>query len=88
METRKANGWTLIPFIVMMALFLCGFPMVTACLCAVALTFAFAKGKMSERFSVFAKGAGDEGVLIMLMIFSLSGAFSSVAKAMAAVTPS
>ena len=82
METKKANGWTLIPFIVMMALFLCGFPMVTACLCAVALTFAFAKGKMSERFSVFAKGAGDEGVLIMLMIFSLSGAFSSVAKAM------
>ena len=82
METKKVNGWTLIPFIVMMALFLCGFPMVTACLCAVALTFAFAKGKMSERFSAFAKGAGDEGVLIMLMIFSLSGAFSSVAKAM------
>ena len=45
METKKANGWTLIPFIVMMALFLCGFPMVTACLCAVALTFAFAKVK-------------------------------------------
>ena len=82
MENKKVNGWTLLPFIAMMVLFLAGFPMVTACLCAVAMTFAFAKGKMSERFAVFAKGAGEEGVMIMLMIFSLSGAFSSVAKLM------
>ena len=82
MENKKANGWTLTPFIVMMALFLFGFPMVSATLCAVAMTFAFGKGKISEKFSIFAKGAGDEGVLIMLMIFALSGAFSTVAKAM------
>lgn len=75
MENKKVNGWTLLPFIAMMVLFLAGFPMVTACLCAVAMTFAFAKGKMSERFAVFAKGAGEEGVMIMLMIFSLSGVF-------------
>ena len=82
MEIKKANGWSLTPFVVMMVLFLCGFPMVSATLCAVAMTFAFGKGKVSEKFSVFAKGAGDEGVLIMLMIFALSGAFSSVATAM------
>ena len=82
MENKKANGWTLTPFILMMVLFLLGFPMVTATLFAVALTFVFGKGTISEKFSVFAKGAGEEGVLIMLMIFALSGAFSSVATAM------
>ncbi|HIX66483.1 MAG TPA: Na+/H+ antiporter NhaC family protein [Candidatus Anaerotruncus excrementipullorum] len=79
---QKVNGWALVPFVVMLVLFFCGFPIVTATLTAAATSFFFGKGKVSEKFTVFARGSGDEGVLIMLMIFALSGAFSSVATAM------
>ena len=43
------------------------------------------KGTIDEKFAIFAKGAGEENILIMLMIFVLAGAFSTVAKAMGGV---
>ena len=79
---KKSNGWALLPFVLLLVLFLCGFPIVTATLFAAVMAFFYGKGKISEKFSTFARGAGDEGVLTMLLIFALSGAFSAVATAM------
>lgn len=81
--SKKSNGWALLPFVLLLVLFFCGFPIVTATLFAAVMSFFYGKGKkVSEKFSTFAKGAGDEGVLTMLMIFALSGAFSAVATSM------
>ncbi len=81
-SAKKPNGFALLPFVLFLVLFLYGFPIVTATLFSVVMAFFYGKGKISEKFSVFARGAGDEGVLTMLLIFALSGAFSSVATAM------
>lgn len=80
--TKKANGLALLPFVLLMILFLCGFRMVPATICGCVMAFFYGKGKISEKFSVFARGVADEGVIIMMIIFALSGAFSAVATAM------
>lgn len=83
LEKKKIGGWSLIPFVLLVVLFLFGFPMVSAILTSCVVAFLFGREhKVSENFAIFAKGAGDEGVLIMLMIFALSGAFSAVATSM------
>ena len=79
---KRANGWALLPFILFLVLFLYGFPLVTAIIFGCVMAFFYGKGKISEKFSVFARGVADEGVIIMLVIFALSGAFSAVATAM------
>ena len=58
------------------------FPSVTAMFIAVLVAFAMTKGAINERFRIFAKGAANEDVLTMLIIYLLAGAFSSVAAAM------
>ena len=81
-QSKKANGLALLPFVLLLILFLAGFPIVTATLFAAVMSFFYGKGKIVEKFAVFARGAGSEGNLTMLLIFALSGAFSSVATAM------
>ena len=61
------------------------FPSVTAMFIAVLLAFCMGKGSIDEKFAIFAKGAANENVLTMLMIFILAGAFSTVASAMGGV---
>lgn len=43
------------------------------------------KGTMNERIKVFAKGAGNPTMILMLAIFILAGAFAASAKTMGAV---
>ena len=43
------------------------------------------RGSMSERIGIFAKGAGNSTMILMLAIFILAGAFGASAKAMGAV---
>lgn len=81
-QSKKANGLALLPFVLLLILFLAGFPIVTATLFAAVMSFFYGKGKIVEKFAVFARGAGSEGNLTMLLIFALSGAFSSVATVM------
>ena len=93
----KQNGWALIPFLVFVAIYLGAglylqsqgtelafyqFPSVTAMFIALFLAFAMTKGSIESRFKIFAKGAANEDVLTMLMIYLLAGSFSSVASAM------
>ena len=43
------------------------------------------RGTMNERISIFAKGAGNSTMVLMLAIFILAGAFAASAKTMGAV---
>lgn len=58
------------------------FPPVTAMFIAVMLAFAMTDGSFGERFRIFSRGAANEGVIMMLVIYILAGAFSGVAAAM------
>lgn len=94
---KKGNGLALIPFLVFVVIYLGAglvlqsqgvemafyqFPSVTAMFIALLVAFAMTKGGINERFKIFAKGAANEDVLTMLMIYLLAGAFSGVAAAM------
>ena len=94
---KKGSGLALVPFLIFVVIYLGAglvlqaqgvemafyqFPSVTAMFIAVLVAFAMTKGSINERFKIFAKGAANEDVLTMLMIYLLAGAFSSVAAAM------
>lgn len=94
---KKGNGLALVPFLIFIVIYLGAglyfqakgvemafyqFPSVTAMFIAVLVAFCMGKGKLDEKFAVFAKGAGNVNVLTMLMIYILAGAFSTVAGAM------
>ena len=97
----KSNGLALIPFLVFIVIYLGAgiilqaqgvemafyqFPSVVAILIAAIIAFAeFHKSGIMDNFSTFAKGAGNEDVMCMLMIFLLAGAFSTVAGAMGGI---
>ena len=95
--TKKGNGWSLLPFLIFIAIYLGAglyfqhqgmdmafyqFPSVTAMFIAVLAAFAMTRGKINQRFAIFARGASNLDVLTMLMIYILAGAFSTVASAM------
>ena len=47
--------------------------------------FCMGRETLDEKFAIFARGAANENVLTMLMIYILAGAFSTVAKTMGGV---
>ena len=94
---KKGSGLALVPFLVFVVIYLGAglilqsqgvamafyqFPSVTAMFIALLVAFAMTKGSINDRFRIFAKGAANEDVLTMLIIYLLAGAFSSVAAAM------
>ena len=58
------------------------FPSVTAMFIAVLSAFWIGDESLQVKFGIFARGAGNENVMTMLMIYILAGAFSAVAAAM------
>ena len=97
---KKPSGWALLPFLIFIVIYLGAglflqrqgeemafyqFPSVTAMFIAVVAAFCMGKEKLDEKFSIFARGAANENVLTMLMIYILAGAFSTVAKSMGGV---
>ena len=96
---NRGSGWALLPFLIFIAIYLGAglilqaqgkeafyqFPSVTAMFIAVLAAFCMGKGSIDEKFSIFARGAANENVLTMLMIYILAGAFSTVASAMGGV---
>ena len=97
---KRGNCLALIPFLIFIVIYLGAgmyyqltgtdmafyqFPSVTAMFIALLAAFCMGKGTIDQKFSVFAKGAANENVLTMLMIYILAGAFSTVAKAMGGV---
>ena len=96
-QKKKANGAALLPFIVFIVIYLGAglyyqsqgvsmafyqFPSVTALFIGVVVAFLMGKGKIDEKFAIFAKGAANIDVLTMLVIYMLAGAFSSAAASM------
>ena len=94
---KKGKGSALLPFLLFIVIYLGAglyfqaqgvemafyqFPSVTAMFIALLLAFCQGKGTIDQKFTVFAKGAANENVLTMLMIYILAGAFSTVASAM------
>ena len=97
---KRGGGLALIPFLIFIIIYLGAglllqaqgkemafyqFPSVTAMFIAVLAAFCMGKESINEKFSVFARGAANENVLTILMIYILAGAFSTVAKAMGGV---
>ncbi|MBF1358949.1 MAG: Na+/H+ antiporter NhaC family protein [Mogibacterium diversum] len=101
-QEREASGLALIPLLFFIVIYLgvgivlhskgvemafCQFPSVVAMTIAVILAFLmYHKTGIDNNFKLFARGAGDENIMTMLMIFLLAGAFSSVAGAMGGVS--
>lgn len=97
---KRGSGLALLPFLIFIVIYLGAglwlqakgeemafyqFPSVTAMFIAVLAAFCMGRESIDEKFSVFARGAANENVLTMLMIYILAGAFSTVAKAMGGV---
>ena len=101
-QEREASGLALIPLLFFIVIYLgvgivlhskgvemafYQFPSVVAMTIAVILAFLMChKTGIDNNFKLFARGAGDENIMTMLMIFLLAGAFSSVAGAMGGVS--
>ena len=60
-------------------------PIAVAFLVSSVYSLLTVKGTMNERIAVFAKGAGNPTMVLMLAIFILAGAFAASAKTMGAV---
>lgn len=101
-QEREASGLALIPLLFFIVIYLgvgivlhskgvemafYQFPSVVAMTIAVILAFLmYHKTGIDNNFKLFARGAGDENIMTMLMIFLLAGAFSSVAGAVGGVS--
>ncbi|MDU7966176.1 MAG: Na+/H+ antiporter NhaC family protein [Paeniclostridium sordellii] len=94
-DIRKGNPLALLPLGVFLVLFVGSgvitgdfykMPALVAFLIASGVALLFNKNKSLEsKMNVFCKGAGDTNIILMIVIFLLAGAFSSVAKAMGGV---
>ena len=101
LKEREASGIALLPLLLFIVIYLGAgiilqskgvamafyqFPSVVAMTIAVVVAFfMYHKTGINENFTLFARGAGEENIMTMLMIFLLAGAFSSVAGAMGGV---
>ena len=95
METKRPNGWALIPFLVFAAFYVglslyagrCGFempwykvPMPIAFLVASATAFLFGRKSLEEKVDVYAKGMGEANIMIMCLVFIIADSFATIAK--------
>ena len=94
-EIKKGNPLALLPLGVFLVLFVGSglitgdfykMPSLVAFLIAGGVALLFnRKVSLEEKMNIFCKGAGDSNIILMVIIFLIAGAFSSVAKAMGGV---
>jgi Na+/H+ antiporter NhaC len=96
MSTNKnGNPWALLPFAVFLVLFIGSgivtgdfykFPVIVAILIAATVALTMNKKEtFNQKVEIFTRGAGESNIMLMVMIFLLAGAFSTIAKGMGAV---
>ncbi|WP_251137451.1 MULTISPECIES: Na+/H+ antiporter NhaC family protein [Exiguobacterium] len=94
MEQPTANKWALLPLLVFLAFFIGAgvyygdfykFPVLIAALIALIVAATMTKGSVTQTVERIAQGAGNPGILIMIFIFLLAGAFSNVAGEIGAI---
>lgn len=91
----RSKGWSLIPLAVFFILYLLTFiftgdlyemPVSVAFMAASFVAILYSKGgKLTNRITQFCRGAANETIIFMVVIFILAGAFAGTAKAMGAV---
>lgn len=91
----RSKGWSLMPLAVFFLLYALTFiftgdlyqmPVSVAFLTASLVAVLYSKGgKLSNRITQFCRGAANETIMLMVVIFILAGAFAGTAKAMGAV---
>ena len=94
---KKEGALSLLPFLIFIVIYLGAgiyfqihgvemafyqFPSVTAMFIAVLSAFFMGDETLQVKFGIFSRGAGNENVMTVLMIYILAGAFSAVAAAM------
>lgn len=94
-QMEKGNPWALLPIGIFLVLFI-GTGIVTGDFYTMPVLVAFMiagavalgmnrKESLHDKLEIFCKGAGNNNIILMCIIFLLAGAFSSVAKEMGAV---
>ena len=96
MKSKKGNFWALMPLIIFIliyftaSLFLNDFYAVPAIvifiLALVIALLQFPKVSFNTKIEAFCKGAGEETIILMILIFLLAGAFGSLGSTTGAVT--
>ncbi|MFV0419663.1 MAG: Na+/H+ antiporter NhaC family protein [Dysgonomonas sp.] len=91
----NSKGWALMPLAVFFVLYLLTFiftgdlyqmPVSVAFMAASVTAIFYSKGgSLSDRVTQFCRGAANETIMLMVVIFILAGAFAGTAKAMGAV---
>ncbi len=88
---KKGNVWALLPILVFLVLFV-GIGIISGDFYAMPITVGFLialivafmqnrKKTFDEKLSIMAKGAGEENIMIMCLIFILAGAFAGAVEA-------
>ncbi len=93
---NKGNFWALLPLILFVVIYFAGsfilgdfyaLPvLVVFALCLFVAFFQFPKKTFNEKLVHFAQGAGNENILIMILIFLLAGAFGELSKNIGAIS--
>ncbi|SFS30947.1 Na+/H+ antiporter NhaC family protein [Sphingobacterium wenxiniae] len=93
---QKGNFWALLPLIVFVVIYFSGSlylndfyaipTLVVFVFCLFIALFQSAKKPLAEKLKHFAKGSGDENILVMILIFLLAGAFGELSKAIGGIS--
>ena len=84
MEQPTANKWALLPLLVFLLFFIgpgvyygdfYKFPVLVAAIIALMVAAFMTKGSATQTVERIAQGAGNPGIIIMIFIFLLAGAF-------------
>ncbi|MGA9468724.1 MAG: Na+/H+ antiporter NhaC family protein, partial [Exiguobacterium marinum] len=94
LEQPTANKWALLPLLVFLLFFIGAgvyygdfykFPVLVAAIIALMVAAFMTKGNATQTVERIAQGAGNPGIIIMIFIFLLAGAFSTVAESIGAI---
>lgn len=95
MENEKGRFWALLPLVVFIVVYLVTslvlndfykMPILVAFLISAVVGFIlYPDISFTRKTDEFSKGAGDPGIMLMLLIFLLAGAFAEVSKSIGAV---
>lgn len=95
MELKRGNGWALTPLVVFIVVYLVTslllndfykVPILVAFLFAAFVGFVmFPNTSFNQKIEEFSKGAGDSGIMLMILIFLLAGAFAELGRSIGAV---
>ena len=90
----KPNGKALLPLSVFFIVYILTFvitgdlsnvPVIIAFLLSTVVALTLLKGSINHRINTFCRGAGNETIMLMVVIFILAGAFAGSARAVGAV---